>query len=172
MKVKELLFCLLIWGVVACSSAFAQEDAVSRLKEEIIDYQNRDPLGFRQFIACSKVMDYGSYVPLPDNKIKAGDVIFFYFEPQNVFTKREEGKYELWYTLDMAILTEKEQEIYKKENALEVHYTSSSPRLDLHGNIKFTFEVISSGKYIFKATIHDKLKGADAEATWPFQAVK
>ncbi|MBW1996747.1 MAG: hypothetical protein JRJ29_02150 [Deltaproteobacteria bacterium] len=163
----------MVFGIVACPFALAQEgDEVSRRKEEIIDLQNIGPLGFRNLVACSKVMDYGSYVPLPDNKVKAGDVIFFYFEPQNVFTRRAEEKYEIWFTQDMIILTGEQQEIFKKANVLEIHYQSSSPRLDLYGINQLTLTNLPPGKYLFKAIIYDKLKGEEASATWPFEVVK
>lgn len=170
--VRRLVSFLLFLAMVSSSWAFAQEDEVSRLKEEIIVLQNQSPLGFRTLVACSKIMDYGSYVPLADNKVKKGDVIFFYFEPQNVFTSIAEGKYEIWFTQDMIILTEKQQEVFKKEAALEIHYQSSSPRLDLYGTNQLTLVELPPGKYLFKAILHDKLKGEEAEATWPFEVVK
>jgi hypothetical protein len=91
MKVKGLLFALFAWGMMACPVALAQDTDVSLLKERIITMQNMYPLGIRTLIACSKVTDYGSYDPLPGNKVKAGDVIFFYFEPQNPSTKKAGG---------------------------------------------------------------------------------
>jgi len=172
MNIRTLLSGLLLAGILGGPWGFAQDDEVSRLKERIIEIQNYESVGFRKFIPSSQVKSYGSYVPLADNKIRQGDVIFFYFEPKNVFTKTAGGTYENHYTLDMTIQTEKQQVLYKKETILEVHDQSSSPRLDLHGYFKFTLEVIAPGKYLVKATIHDKLKGQSAEITWPFEVVK
>jgi len=171
---RKLFFCILFLGIIVLGSwAVAQEDTVLRLKEELIDLQNQSPLGFRTLVACSKVMEYGSYVPLPDNKVKAGKIIFFYFEPQNVFTRRADGKYEIWFTQDMIIFdVEKKSEIFKKENALEIHYKSTSPRLDIYGINQLTLIDISTGKYLFKAIINDKLKGQTAETSWPFEVIK
>jgi hypothetical protein len=170
---RKLFFCILFLGMVVGSWAFAQEDAVLRLKEEIIDLQNQSPLGFRTLVACSKVMEYGSYVPLSENKVEAGKVIFFYFEPQNFFTRRADGKYEIWLTQDMIVIDEEQKkEIFKKENALEIHYKSTSPRLDIFGINQLTLINIPTGKYFFKAIIKDKLKGQTAETSWPFEVKK
>ena len=172
MKTKGLLFSLLAWGMMACPVALAQDTDVSLLKEKIINLQNMYPLGFRTLIACSKVTDYGSYDPLPDNKVKEGDVIFFYFEPQNPSTKKAGGQYEIWLTQDMIVLNAKKQEVIKKENAVEIHYQTSAPRLDIYGVDQLTLEKISPGQYIFKAVLHDKIKGEIASATWAFEVIK
>jgi hypothetical protein len=172
MKTKGLLFSLLAWGMMACPVALAQDTDVSFLKEKIINIQNIYPLGIRTLIACSKVTDYGSYDPLPDNKVKEGDVIFFYFEPQNPSTKKAGGQYEIWLTQDMIVLNAKKQEVIKKENAVEIHYQTSAPRLDIYGVDQLTLEKISPGQYIFKAVLHDKIKGEIASATWAFEVIK
>jgi hypothetical protein len=172
MKAKGLLFCLLVWGMMACPAVHAQDTDVSLLKERIINLQNIYPLNIRTLIACSKVTDYGSYESLPDNRVKAGDVIFFYLEPQNPSTKKAAGTYEIWLTEDMAVLTEQQQEVYKKENAFEIHYQTSSPRLDIYGVNQLILTDIPPGRYIFKAILHDKIKGEVASATWAFVVVK
>jgi len=172
MGAKGLFFCLLVWGIIACPIALAQDTDVSLLKERIINLQNMYPLGIRTLIACSKVTDYGSYEPLPDNKVKAGDVIFFYFEPQNPSTKKAGGTYEIWLTQDMVVLTVQQQEVFKKENAVEIHYQTRSPRLDIYGVNQLTLTDIPPGRYLFKAILHDKIKGEAASATWAFVVVK
>ncbi|OGP54643.1 MAG: hypothetical protein A2Y65_03595 [Deltaproteobacteria bacterium RBG_13_52_11] len=172
MNIKPLCFFLLVTGLSLASSVFAQETDVSLLKERIINLQSMNPLGIRTLVACSKVTDYGSYEPLPDNKVKSGDVIFFYFEPQNPSTQKAEGKYEIWLTQDMVVLTQAQQEVFKKEDALEIHYLTSSPRLDIYGVYQLTLADISPGKYLFKVILHDKIKGEKASATWACEVVK
>jgi hypothetical protein len=172
MKVKILFLCLLVASILSAPCVFAQDTDVSLLKEKIITIQNMYPLGIRTLIACSKVTDYGSYEPLPDNTLKAGDVIFFYFEPQNPSTRKAEGRYEIWLTQDMVVLTEQQQEIFRKENAVEIHYQTSSPRLDIYGITQLTMEQAPPGKYIFKAILHDKIKGEVASATWAFEVIE
>jgi hypothetical protein len=172
MKAKGLLFGLLAGGMLACPVALAQVTDVLLLKERIINMQNTYPLGISTLIACSKVTEYGSYDALPDNKVRAGDVIFLYFEPQNPSTKKAGGQYEIWLTEDMVVLTVKQEEIFKKENAVEIHYQTNTPRLDIYGVDKLTLEKILPGRYIFKAILHDKIKGEEASATWAFEVIK
>jgi hypothetical protein len=166
---------LLLWvvsGLLVAPTIFAQETDVSQLKERILNLQSINPLGIRILVACSQVTDYGTYQPLPDNKVKAGDEIFFYLEPQNPSTRKGEGKYEIWLTQDMAVLTDKQEEVFKKENALEIHYKTSSPRLDIYGVNQLTLADIPLGRYLFKAILYDKIKGEMATATWAFEVVK
>jgi len=169
---KGLCVSLLVGGMVVCPIVYAQENDVSFLKERIINLQNTYPLGIGNFVACSEVTDYGSYEALPDNKVKAGDVLFFYYEPQNPSTRKAEGMYEIWLTQDMVVLSEQQQEIFKKENAVEIHYQTSSPRLDIYGVNQLTLAEVPPGRYIFKAILHDKIKGESASATWAFEVVK
>jgi hypothetical protein len=171
-SIKPLCFFLLITGLSLAPPVFAQGTDVSLLKERIINLQSMNPLGIRTLVACSKVADYGSYEPLLDNKVKSGDVIFFYFEPQNHSTKKAEGKYEIWLTQDMVVLTQEQQEVFKKENAVEIHYQTTSPRLDIYGVNQLTLADIPPGKYLFKAILHDNIKGETVSATWAFQVVK
>lgn len=172
MNAKGLCVCLLMWWVVVCPIVHAQETDVSFLKEKIINLQNTYPLGIGNLVACSQVTDYGSYEPLSDNKVKAGDVIFFYYEPQNPSTRKAEGTYEIWLTQDMVVISEQQQEIFKKENAVEIHYRTSSPRLDVYGVNQLTLAEIPPGRYIFKAILYDKIKGESASATWAFEVVQ
>jgi hypothetical protein len=171
-RAQRLFLGLLLLGIVVCPFAFAQESDVSLLKERIINLQNLNPLGIRTFVACSTVTDYGSYEPLPGNKVKAGDVIFFYLEPQNPSTNKAEGKYEVWLTQDMIVLTEQQQEVFTKENAVEIHHQTSSPRLDIYGVNQLTLAEIPPGKYLFKAILHDNIKGEEASTTWAFEVIQ
>ena len=79
MKVRIQLLFFFVIGIIIAPGVFAQETDVSLLKEKIIHLQNINPLGIRTLVACSKVTDYGSYEPLPDNKVKAGSCNLFLF---------------------------------------------------------------------------------------------
>lgn len=172
MKTRRLSVSLILLMLVTSPFAFAQETDVALLKERIINLQNLYPLGIRTIVACSTVTGYGSYEPLSDNKIKAGDVIFFYFEPQNPSTNTGEGTYEIWLTQDVFILTEQQQEVFKKENAFEIHHQTSSPQLDIYGVNQLTLAELQPGKYLFKMIVHDKIKGEEASDTWAFEVIQ
>ena len=172
MRALRLAARLILLMLVTSPFAFAQDTDITLLKERIVNLQNQYPLGIRTLIACSTVTGYGSYEPLPDNKVKAGDVIFFYFEPQNPSTNKGEGTYEIWLTQDMFVLTEQQQEVFKKENAFEIHYQTNSPRLDIYGVNQLTLDEVQPGKYLFKVVLHDKIKGEQASATWVFEVIQ
>ena len=169
MRAKRLSISLIFLLMLVTSPfAFAQETDVTLLKERIINLQNQYPLGIGTLVACSTVTGYGSYEPLPNNKVQAGDVIVFYIEPQNPSTNKEGETYEIWLTQDVIILTEQQEEVFKQENAFEIHDRTSSPRLDIYGVYQLTLAEIQPGKYLYKVILHDNIKGEEASATWAF----
>jgi hypothetical protein len=172
MRVQRIVCCLLLLGITTCPSVLAQETDVTLLKERIVNLQNQYPLGIHTLVACSAVTGYGSYEPLPDNKVKAGDVIFFYIEPENPSANKAEGTYEIWLTHDIFVLTEQQEEVFKQENAFEIHSQTRSPRLDIYCANKLTLAEVQPGKYLVKVILHDKIKGEEASATWAFEVIQ
>ena len=70
----------------------AQEaEAVLKLKNEIIDLQNKGTLAFKDFTLCSNVLGFGSYVPFEQPAVPEGGELLLYYEPVNVFTNRVKG---------------------------------------------------------------------------------
>ena len=172
MKAWRLSVSLILLMLVTSPCALAQETDVALLKERIINLQNQYPLGINNLIACSTVTGYGSYEPLPDNGVKAGDVIFFYFEPQNPSTNKVEDTYEIWLTHDIFVFTEQQREVFKQENAFEIHSQTRSPLLDIYCANKLTLAEVPPGKYLVKVILHDKIKGEEASATWAFEVIQ
>ena len=147
------------------------EDTVSSLKERIIDIQNKGQLGFRNFALCSNIITYGQYVPYPNNQVKAGTKIYFYFEPENVFTNRLKGTYQTWFTQDMIVRTPKGEKLLDSPDALNFNMQSLAPVLDVWANNSLNLGGLPPGKYEFVAVIHDKLRKADATKVFPFEVV-
>ena len=95
---------LVVTMVCLCpGEGLSAEETVAALKERIIDIQNKGKLGFRNFNRCDNIITYGSYVPAEGNKVPAGSKLLFYYEPENVFTNRVGGSYQIWYTQDPEI---------------------------------------------------------------------
>jgi len=113
MRKTRSLLCLLAILFVAHGLSFAEE-TVAQLKERIIDIQNQGKLGFRNFTLCSNTIGYGQYVSVPNNKVKAGTTVYFYYEPVNLYTNRRNGGYHIWYTQDIILTTEDGQELYRQ----------------------------------------------------------
>ena len=162
--------CVLILSLAFLGTVLAA-DPILELKEKIIDLQNQGELGFRNFTLCSNIIGYGQYVAYPDNKVKAGTEIYFYYEPVNVFTNRRGGIYQMWFTQDMIVLTADGEELYSGLEALNFNYQTTSPVLDVYARNTLTLGTLPPGKYKFQAVIHDKLKQTEAGLTYEFEVV-
>ncbi len=160
--------CLLAVMLLALPlAAFAQADILS-LKNRIIDLQNAAGLAVSEFAFCSKILGFGSYVPLDSSTVNRGAELRVYYEPLNVFTNRVNGQYEIWYTQDVVLLSARGDELYRNEGMLNFHYTSRKPVFDLYGTNSLTLGNLPAGKYVYKIILHDKLKDATAEFSAPF----
>ena len=84
---KKILFCTLI-ALLAFSGAAGQENEILKLKEQIIELQNNRELGFQNFILCSSIFTFASYVPLSEPIIGKTGTLLLYYEPLNIFTKK------------------------------------------------------------------------------------
>ena len=91
-----LAFVAGLLAVLAVPLAAAQDqEAILKLKNQIIALQNRGSLGFKDFTLCSKILGFGSYIPLDKPQVSQGAELEIYYEPLNVFTNRNKGQYEL-----------------------------------------------------------------------------
>jgi len=153
---------LLILIMLTFAISPGQDDEILKLKEKIIEIQNKGELGFRYFTLCSNVISFASYVPLLEPVVEKNGTLLIYYEPVNVFTSKKNGLYEVWYTQDMALYTAKDELIIQKEDALNFHYTTKSPVMDLYATNTITLTGLPSGKYKFKAILKDKLKSKKA----------
>jgi hypothetical protein len=158
--------------VLSASVAYTQEqEAILRLKNQIIDLQNRGTLAFKDAALCSKVLGFGSYVPLEEPAIEQGGELLLYYEPINVFTNRIGGQYEIWYTQDILLESGDGEGLYEQEDLLVFHYYSRSPVFDLFATNSLNLGNLPPGKYLYKAVLKDQLKDARAELSLPFRIV-
>ena len=145
---------------------------IKELKERIIELQNKGTLKLKDFLPCSKIITIGSYEPLKDAKIKQDEILYVYFEPENFFTNKSQERYEIWLTEDIHILGEGGELLMEKPNAVDMHFNSATPILDIYFNNHIEFKGVQPGKYLFKAILYDKLKGTNSSETLPFEVVK
>ena len=164
--------CLLIISLLPLITfATPQYEEILKLKEKIIDLQNKGELGFKDVTLCSKIFSFASYVPLPSSKIKGGGTLLVYYEPVNVFTSRKKGLYEIWYTQDMILLNSNKKIIFKKEDALNFHYTFTSPVMDLYATNSLELGNLPKGKYFYRMVLKDRLKDVIAVKEIVFEIV-
>lgn len=156
--------------ILAASLCVAQDSEILKLKEKIVEIQNKGELGFRNFAFCSTIIGFGSYVPLSSPVLAKDAELLVYYEPVNVFTAKKEGLYEIWYTQDMALLDEKGESLQEWPNALDFHYTTRTPIMDLWAQNNVTLGgQVPAGKYKFKAVLKDKLSGRTATKVTDFE---
>jgi len=161
--------------VMLTGAIFAEQEdyeKILKLKNEIIKIQNQGELGFRNFTLCSKIITMGHYVPLPEPKVKVGEKLLIYYEPANVFTNTQEGRYEFWFTQDMLLFDEGEKLLFEKTDALSMHFNTATPLLDLYATNTLTLTGLPAGKYTYKAVLHDVLRDTTATKTIDFDVVE
>ncbi|MDH4197625.1 MAG: hypothetical protein OEW05_09480 [Candidatus Aminicenantes bacterium] len=156
--------------LVLAGPAASQSDEVLKLKERIIDIQNRSELGFRDFTLCSKILSFSSYVPLDKNVVSKSGQLLVYYEPLNVFTSKKQGLYEVWYSQDMALLKASGETLQEWPDILEFHYTTKTPVMDLYAQNSLDLSgQLAPGAYKFKAVLKDKLSGKTATRVVDFE---
>jgi hypothetical protein len=90
---RKLVLCFLL-----AAAGVSAQDQVLALKNQIIDIQNKGTLGFSELVLCSKVMGFGSYVPLEKPVLKKGAELLVYYQPLNVFTNSRTPVFDLFAT--------------------------------------------------------------------------
>jgi hypothetical protein len=158
-------FAAVLGIILVAGLAGGQSDEVLKLKEQILSIQNRGELGFRNFAACSAVRGFGSYTPLAKAVVGADRKLLIYYEPQNVFSAKREGGYEIWYTQDVALLDAQGVLLQEWKDLLEFHYASRAPVLDLFATNDLNLQGLPEGTYKFRAVLKDKLRVRQAVQT-------
>lgn len=161
---RKLVLCFLL-----AAAGVSAQDQVLALKNQIIDIQNKGRLGFSEFVLCSKVMGFGSFVPLEKPVLKRGSELLVYYQPLNVFTNRVKGQYEIWYTQDIAILSPSGEKLFEQKGFLEFHYFSRTPVFDLFATNTLDLGDVPAGSYVYQVVLQDRLKDASAEYKVPFE---
>jgi len=166
---KKVMFVLVAVLLISTLST-GQESEILQLKEKIIAIQNQGELGFQNFVICSKIISFGSYIPLPEAVVDKNGSLLIYFEPQNIFTNKRDGLYEIYYTQDMILLDDTGKELLNQKDALVFHYTTKKPVMDLFAQNTVDIKgQLPAGKYSFKAVLKDQLSGKTATKIIEFE---
>jgi len=147
-------------------------EKILELKDKIVKIQNQGELGFRNFTLCSKIITMGHYVPLPEPKIKTGKELLVYYEPANVFTNTQGGRYEFWFTQDMFVFDQGGELLLEKTDALSMHFNTATPLLDLYVTNTLTLTGLPVGKYTFEAVLRDEFKDETVTKRVVFEVVE
>jgi len=166
-----LALAVCLTAVLGVTPVFAQ-DSIVRLKEEIIDLQNRGDLGFRNLVLCSEVVSFGRYAPYPSTQVEAGSSVHFYYLPETLSTERSEGLYILEFTQDLLLESTDGTVLIDAPELLEFRYESASPVLDVFAHNTLNLQGLEAGRYVLIMVMHDKLGDKEARTEYPFEIVE
>lgn len=144
-------------------------DEIRELKERILDLQNEGDLRVGTLVMCRSIQGYGQYVPIPAKRVKAGTEVFFYIEPENLFTNRHDNMYQVWFTQDMIVLSATDEVLMEKRDALTFNYTTKSPVLDIFATNTLTLGPVPPGIYRYKVIVKDRLRNAETTEILTFE---
>jgi hypothetical protein len=161
--VKALVLAALLLGCAAWA-----QDTVASLRERIVDLQNKGTLGVRSLAMCRSVATYGQYVRNDARRAAAGSTIWFYYEPENVYTQKDRDTYRIWYTQDIVVLGKDGKELLRSNEVLSFTHLGYSPVLDLYATNELDLGELAPGEYRYRVILHDKLRGTDATAELAF----
>jgi hypothetical protein len=161
---------VVVCGIVTTTTVMAESNTqqkILELKREIINMQNKGKLGFNNVTFCSEIQGFGMYTPLPGSTVP-GKEFYVYYEPANPYTKVEGGKYSTHLTQDLYLLDTKGNVLFGKEKALQFYYEAVAPVLDIYISNTITLTDAPKGKYVWKAVLHDELRGENVTITKEF----
>ncbi|MGF1529392.1 MAG: hypothetical protein ACFCBW_21815 [Candidatus Competibacterales bacterium] len=168
---------LLVVGLLAALAApvAAQfQDPIPALKRRIVELQNEGDFGVQNFRLCASIEGYGRYTPLDNDRLPQGSTLYVYYEPRNLFTAMEDGRYRLHYTQDVllyVIIGGSEQPIFRQQNMLTFDYTSDKPVLDVFATNELDLAQLPPGTYLYRAVLKDQLRPDQVAFEGTFQIV-
>lgn len=142
----------------------ATSEEVAKLKNQIIEVQNRGKLGFRKIVSCSAVERFGVYSPLQSHAPVSR--LFLYFEPANYSTMVTKDRYIIDCSVDLFLFNEAGKPVAGKKGILKIKRISRSPVLDLYYKIRIDLKKPLKGDIVIKTVLHDHIKNASASASY------
>ncbi|NDV27592.1 hypothetical protein [Desulfovibrio sp. JC010] len=167
-----ILFVFMMSFVFVPSAGAGDAEAILKLKNEIIQKQNKGRLGVQEFALCTKVLNYASFYPKQDNKIKRGTKLLLYYEPINWFTSTQQGRYEFYLTQDVILESAAGEVLFKRDGLLSMHYNTGKPILDIYMTNDFSLGNLPAGKYRYIIVLHDMISGQQFKRGIQFELVE
>ena len=137
---------------------------ILKLKEKIIDLQNKSKLGFRKIVLCNSIEGFGLYSPFePGQPVTR---ILLYFEPSNVSTLVSEGRFIVDLAVDVFLVDAGGKVIGGKQNMLKINRVSRSPILDLYYKLEMNVKKPLKSEILMKTVLHDRIKNQSTSMTY------
>ncbi len=163
---------VLLCGVL-CHGAYADKDhaEILKLREKIIQVQNKGNLGIRNLLPCRSIQMFGTFEALPEARIREGETFLIYFEPANFNVVKKDGRYHVHLVQDLVVTdSEGSETLLERPAFATLNHSTEEPVLEYY--FKNTLTRVPPGDYLFKVTLHDKLKGQTVEKVLPFTVSK
>jgi hypothetical protein len=146
-------------------SAGAKEASeIQKLKDQIIDLQNKAKLGFRKVVLCNSIDGFGLYSPFEPGQPLTR--ILLYFEPSNVSTLVSEGRFIVDLAVDVFLLDGSGKVIGGKQNMLKINKVARSPILDLYYKLEMNVKKPFKNEILMKTVLHDRIKNQSTSMTY------
>jgi hypothetical protein len=137
---------------------------IQKLKEQIIDLQNKGKLGFRKVVLCDSIEGFGLYSPFEPGQPLTR--VLLYFEPSNVSTLVSEGRFIVDLAVDVFLLDGSGKVIGGKQNMLKINKVSRSPILDLYYKLEMKLKKPLKREILMKTVLHDRIKNQSTSMTY------
>ena len=141
-----------------------ETSGIRKLKEQIIDLQNKGKLGFRKVVLCNSVEGYGLYSPFEPGQPLTR--ILLYFEPSNVSTLISGDRFIVDLAVDVFLLDTSGKLIAGKQNMLKINKISRSPILDLFYKLEMKVKKPLKREILMKTVLHDRIKNQSTSMTY------
>jgi hypothetical protein len=137
---------------------------IQKLREQIIDLQNKGKLGFRKVVLCNSIDGFGLYSPFEPGQPLTR--ILLYFEPSNVSTLVSEGRFIVDLAVDVFLMEAGGKVIGGKQNMLKINKVSRSPILDLYCPLAINLKQPLKREIIMRTVLHDRIKNQSTSMTY------
>jgi len=167
---KAIVALVIIFAVLTFSAGYCDEAAnkVCQLREKIIQIQNKGEFGIRDLTVCSEIGVYGQYTPM-EPVVSSGEEFLVYFEPENLYTKKEGGMYKTNMSQDVQILSpDGNKVLFEKKQFLVSRIESRKPVSEVFVKNKFQLTA-PSGKYLYNVILYDNNRGVKVEKYIPIR---
>jgi hypothetical protein len=137
---------------------------IQKLKEKIIELQNKGKLGFSKVVLCNSIEGFGLYSPFEPGQPLSR--ILLYFEPSNVSTLVSEGRFIVDLAVDVFLVDTGGKVIGGKQNMLKINKVSRSPILDLFYKLEMNIKKPLKREILMKTVLHDRIKNQSTSMTY------
>ncbi len=165
--IRSLGFVLLAGVPLILNAQTSTAEKVDQLRREIVEWQNKGEPGVNNLCFCTEVRSFGGFKRTLSNKLPKSLPVLIYYEPENLFTKLEDGVYIVDFVQDFVLMSaDGEKELYRKNEMIRMQMATIKPLLDIYVTNNIDLTGLSPGKYTAKGLIHDRNREGSKPLEW------